>query len=74
MVAAAGNRVGVIDTDIQSPGIHVLFNFDQQQAAHSLNDFLYKRCSIEKAAYDMRNGQALSAISMRRPTNAHACS
>ncbi len=53
MVAAAGNRVGVIDTDIQSPGIHVLFNFEQQHAAHSLNDFLYKRCPIEKAAYDV---------------------
>ncbi len=53
MVAAAGNRVGIIDTDIQSPGIHVLFNFDQQHAAHSLNDFLHKRCPIEKAAYDV---------------------
>ncbi len=58
MVATAGYRVGVIDTDIQSPGIHVLFNFDQQQAAHSLNDYLHKRCSIEQAAYDV-TAQAL---------------
>ena len=27
LVARAGHRVGVIDTDIQSPGIHVLFQF-----------------------------------------------
>ncbi len=53
LVAAAGKRVGIIDTDIQSPGIHVLFNFDQQQAAHSLNDFLQNRCPIEKAAHDV---------------------
>lgn len=53
MVAAAGNRVGVIDTDIQSPGIHVLFNFDQQRAVRSLNDYLHNRCSIEEAVYDV---------------------
>ena len=28
-VARAGNRVGVIDTDIQSPGIHVLFGLKE---------------------------------------------
>jgi septum site-determining protein MinD len=53
MVARAGNRVGVIDTDIQSPGIHVLFEFDQKQATRSLNDYLWKRCKIEEAAYDV---------------------
>ena len=25
LLAAGGRRVGVVDTDIQSPGIHVLF-------------------------------------------------
>jgi septum site-determining protein MinD len=53
LVAKAGNRVAVIDTDIQSPGIHVLFNFDVQNARRSLNDFLWKRCKIEEAAYDV---------------------
>jgi len=32
LLAAAGHRVGVVDTDIQSPGIHVLFGFDPQGA------------------------------------------
>lgn len=29
LLAAEGRRVGVIDTDIQSPGIHVLFGLDE---------------------------------------------
>lgn len=53
LVAQAGNRVGVIDTDIQSPGIHVLFQFDEQAAKFSLNDYLWSKCRIEEAAYDV---------------------
>lgn len=53
LLAAAGHRVGVVDTDIQSPGIHVLFGFDPQGAPHSLNDFLWGRCDIAQTAYDV---------------------
>jgi MinD-like ATPase involved in chromosome partitioning or flagellar assembly len=53
LIAKAGYRVGVIDTDIQSPGIHVVFQFDQKRAKHSLNDYLWGRCNIEDAAYDI---------------------
>lgn len=53
MVAKAGNRVGVIDTDIQSPGIHVLFQFEEKELKRSLNDYLWGRCRIEEAAYDV---------------------
>lgn len=53
MVARAGHRVGVIDTDIQSPGIHVIFAFNQNTAGRSLNDYLWKRCEIEETAYDI---------------------
>jgi septum site-determining protein MinD len=52
-LAASGQRVGVIDTDIQSPGIHVLFALDPSEVEHALNDFLWGRCPIEKAAYDV---------------------
>lgn len=51
--ASTGNRVGVIDTDIQSPGIHVLFALDPSEVEHALNDFLWQRCTIDKAAYDV---------------------
>ncbi|MBD2742228.1 MinD/ParA family protein [Coleofasciculus sp. FACHB-1120] len=53
LVARFGYRVGIVDTDIQSPGIHVLFGFDEQKMEHSLNDYLWGRCLIEEAAYDV---------------------
>jgi len=53
LVARQGYRVGVVDTDIQSPGIHVVFTFDQSRARHSLNDYLWRKCPIESAAYDI---------------------
>ncbi len=53
LVARAGYRVAVIDTDIQSPGIHVLFRLDPSSIKHSLNDFLWGRCSIQAASYDV---------------------
>lgn len=52
-VARSGKRVGVIDTDIQSPGIHVVFGLREQQMQRSLNDFLWGRCPIEETAYDV---------------------
>lgn len=53
LLANKGWRVGVVDTDIQSPGIHVLFGFDEAQMEFSLNDYLWGNCKIEQAAYDM---------------------
>jgi septum site-determining protein MinD len=51
--AQMGKRVGVIDTDIQSPGIHVLFGMDEEQIDKALNDYLWGRCAIEETAYDV---------------------
>jgi MinD-like ATPase involved in chromosome partitioning or flagellar assembly len=51
--AMKGHRVGVIDTDIQSPGIHVLFGMDEEQIDKALNDYLWGRCAIEETAYDV---------------------
>jgi septum site-determining protein MinD len=56
LLAAEGQRVGVIDTDIQSPGIHVLFGLDETAIAHSLNDYLWGKCEIEQTAYDVTSG------------------
>ena len=49
-VALTGKRVGVVDTDIQSPGIHILFGLDDKQITRTLNDYLYGRCRIEDTA------------------------
>jgi septum site-determining protein MinD len=53
LLAAEGRRVGVIDTDIQSPGIHVLFGLEADHMGYSLNDYLWGKCDIEEAAVDV---------------------
>ena len=60
LLAAEGRRIGVVDTDIQSPGIHVLFGVDQETLSHSLNDYLWGRCSIEQAAHDVTSNLGAS--------------
>lgn len=52
-LALAGYRVGVIDTDVQSPGIHVIFGLDEQQMDKALNDYLWGQCAIQDAVYDV---------------------
>jgi MinD-like ATPase involved in chromosome partitioning or flagellar assembly len=61
LLAAAGQRVGVIDADIQSPGIHVLFGLAGDQVAASLNDFLWRGRNIEDTARDVT--PAMCAVS-----------
>jgi len=53
LIAAEGKRVGIVDTDIQSPGIHVLLGLEEEQMALTLNDYLWGRCEIKDAAYDV---------------------
>ena len=48
-----GKRVCVVDTDIQSPGLHVLFGMDVQSSGLTLNDYLYGRSTIEQVAHDV---------------------
>ena len=50
---AAGYKVAVLDTDLQSPGIHILFNFDQERIKLTLYDFLRGKCGISQVAYDV---------------------
>jgi len=56
IIASEGRRVGIIDTDIQSPGIHVLFGLDEEKMGRSLNDYLWGRCAIEETAHDVGSG------------------
>lgn len=52
-VARQGKRVGIVDTDIQSPGIHVILGLDEEDITHSLNDYLWGKCGLEEMAYDV---------------------
>jgi MinD-like ATPase involved in chromosome partitioning or flagellar assembly len=51
--ALHGKRVGIIDTDIQSPGIHVIFKLDEKKINRSLNDYLWGNCAIADTAYQI---------------------
>ncbi|WP_193199188.1 MinD/ParA family protein [Nostoc sp. MG11] len=52
-MALQGHRVGIIDTDIQSPGIHVIFGLNENKMERALNDYLWGRCNIKDTAYDV---------------------
>ncbi len=49
--AMAGKRVAIVDSDIQSPGIHVLFGLDKSTMKQTLNDYLHGKCAITDAAF-----------------------
>jgi MinD-like ATPase involved in chromosome partitioning or flagellar assembly len=52
-VAQQGQRVGVVDTDIQSPGIHNIFGLEPENMNQTLNNYLWGQAAIEEAAYDV---------------------
>jgi len=54
-----GKKVCVIDTDIQSPGIHVLFGLKDVKT-NTLNDFLWGKATIDKVALDVSENVGLS--------------
>ena len=53
ILATHGRRVGVIDADIQSPGIHNLFGVAGDDITASLNDFLWHDKPIAEVAQDV---------------------
>lgn len=52
-IALAGKRVAIIDTDINSPGIHVPFGLNEETMGLTLNDYLHDKCEIQEAAYNI---------------------
>ena len=53
ILASEGRRVGVVDTDLASPGIHVLFGLAGEEITCPLNEFLWDQCAIQDCAHDM---------------------
>ena len=52
-LAQQGKRVGVIDTDLQSPGIHVLFGLEDADIDRTVNDYLWEECSLYETAHNV---------------------
>lgn len=59
LLASAGKRVAVLDTDLQSPGVHMVFGFDSERMTSTLTDFLFGKCEVEEAAYDLTRTLAI---------------
>ena len=53
MLAMVGKRVGVVDTDVQSPGIYVILGLGDVEIEYALNDYLNGECAIEETAVDV---------------------
>jgi MinD-like ATPase involved in chromosome partitioning or flagellar assembly len=53
ILALDGKRVGVVDTDMQSPGIHVLFGLAGGQITNTLNDYMWGKSTISQIAHEV---------------------
>lgn len=53
LAAWRGAKVAVIDTDLQSPGIHVILGADTTGMTQTLSDFVRNRCELEDVVVDL---------------------
>jgi MinD-like ATPase involved in chromosome partitioning or flagellar assembly len=53
LLAVAGQRVGVVDADIQSPGLHLLLGRAGKTPGHTLDDYLLGNCTVDQLAVDV---------------------
>jgi MinD-like ATPase involved in chromosome partitioning or flagellar assembly len=52
-LAVGGARVAIVDADIQSPGIHVLFGLNKGNMGHTLNEYLRGEVAIQDVAFSV---------------------
>ncbi len=73
-LALMGLRVGVVDTDIQSPGIHVLFGLKGSEITKSLNDYLWGKREISEVVVDVTDdiNRAITGKVFLIPSSAQA--
>lgn len=52
-LAQKGLRVAIVDTSLQSPGVHYPFGIHEDTIEFALNDYLHGRCDIQQATYNI---------------------
>ncbi len=57
-----GKKVAIFDTDLASPGVHVLFGYEADASAKLLNDHLQEGVPIRKCAHDVTPQQGASCV------------
>ncbi|MFA5878987.1 MAG: MinD/ParA family protein [Candidatus Margulisiibacteriota bacterium] len=70
-LALTGKKVGIVDSDIQSPGIHVIFNLTEEKTKKTLNDFLKKGEPLENVIHDV-TPENISGKIYLAPASMHA--
>jgi septum site-determining protein MinD len=75
LLAREGQRVAIIDADVQSPAMHIVLGLNEEAITNTLNTFLRGQCEIEQAAYNVTStpdqsssrGQALLVPASSHP-------
>lgn len=57
LLAQQGKQVGIVDGDIQSPGIHIIFGLTEDDYQATLNDYLWGQATITQAVYPVFSDQ-----------------
>jgi septum site-determining protein MinD len=60
LAARSGRRVAVMDTDLPSPGLHLVLGLARERIVCTLSDYLFGKCELEEAAYDMSRNVGLA--------------
>lgn len=63
LLALGGWRVGVLDTNLQSPSQHILFGLPESEIKFTLNDYVWGRAGLRQAAYDVTANVGLTPAS-----------
>ena len=58
-IASQGKRVGIVDIDLPSPGIHNLLNLEVENLNKTLNSYLWGVYPIEETAYEVTKNLGL---------------
>ncbi len=72
-LASMGYKVATVDLDLSSPGLHVIFNQNQANMHHTLNDYIYGRCELKDCVMDLTeslgipNGKLMFVGSSMKP-------
>jgi len=71
--ASEGRRVAVVDGDVESPAIHILFGLDPDEVTWTFSDYLAGRCAIADTVYDVtdRLGTRLPGSLFLIPATTH---
>ena len=61
LMAMEGRRVALLDTDFQSPSLHLFLQLSEDKIQNTLNDYLWGDCAIQAAVHDVSNRLSISS-------------